>query len=109
MDALPIEEENDCEFVSRAPGVMHACGHDGHTAMLLGTAKILSGMKEGINGPVVICSELSTNDSSSITYPAEQLAAEVIRYYRLPALVVWIGHHPPLSTDGSTPTFDLVD
>jgi amidohydrolase len=52
MDALPIEEENDFEFVSRTPGVMHACGHDGHTAMLLGTAKILSGMKEGINGEV---------------------------------------------------------
>jgi amidohydrolase len=52
MDALPIEEENDFEFVSRTPGVMHACGHDGHTAMLLGTAKILSGMKEGINGEI---------------------------------------------------------
>jgi len=52
MDALPIEEENDFEFASKNPGVMHACGHDGHTAMLLGTAKILSGMKEGINGEV---------------------------------------------------------
>jgi amidohydrolase len=52
MDALPIEEENDFEFASKNPGVMHACGHDGHTAMLLGTAKILSGMKGGINGEV---------------------------------------------------------
>ncbi len=52
MDALPIEEENDFEFASRNPGVMHACGHDGHTAMLLGTAKILSGMRERINGEV---------------------------------------------------------
>jgi amidohydrolase len=52
MDALPIEEENDFEFASRTPGVMHACGHDGHTAILLGTAKILSSMKEGINGEV---------------------------------------------------------
>src|SRR5215208_1805040 len=52
MDALPIEEENDFEFASKNPGVMHACGHDGHTAVLLGTAKILSGMKEGINGEV---------------------------------------------------------
>ena len=52
MDALPIEEENDFEFVSRNPGVMHACGHDGHTAMLLGTAKILSGMRDRIRGEV---------------------------------------------------------
>ena len=52
MDALPITEENDFEFVSKNPGVMHACGHDGHTAMLLGTAKVLSGMKEEIRGEV---------------------------------------------------------
>lgn len=52
MDALPISEENDFEFVSKNPGVMHACGHDGHTAMLLGAAKILSGMKAGIRGEV---------------------------------------------------------
>jgi amidohydrolase len=52
MDALPITEENDFEFASRNPGVMHACGHDGHTAMLLGVAKILAGMKERIRGEV---------------------------------------------------------
>ncbi|MGG3470622.1 M20 family metallopeptidase [Neobacillus pocheonensis] len=52
MDALPIEEENTFEFASQTPGVMHACGHDGHTAMLLGTAKILSGLKEQIKGEV---------------------------------------------------------
>src|SRR5215210_3726361 len=52
MDALPIEEENDFEFVSRNPGIMHACGHDGHTAMLLGAAKILVRMREEITGEV---------------------------------------------------------
>jgi amidohydrolase len=52
IDALPIEEENDFEFVSRNPGVMHACGHDGHAAMLLGTAKILSEMRDCIRGEV---------------------------------------------------------
>ena len=52
MDALPITEENDFEFVSKNPGVMHACGHDGHTAMLLGAAKVFSGMKAKVRGEV---------------------------------------------------------
>lgn len=52
MDALPITEENSFEFASQNPGVMHACGHDGHTAMLLGTAKILSRFRDRINGEI---------------------------------------------------------
>jgi amidohydrolase len=52
MDALPITEENTFEFASKNPGVMHACGHDGHTAMLLGTAKILSNLTEYLSGEI---------------------------------------------------------
>ncbi len=52
MDALPIEEENELEFASQNPGVMHACGHDGHTAILLGTAKVLGELKDHVRGEV---------------------------------------------------------
>lgn len=52
MDALPIHEESDLEYRSTKNGVMHACGHDGHTATLLGTAATLSQMRERIKGEV---------------------------------------------------------
>ena len=46
MDALPIQEINGSEFDSTRPGIMHACGHDSHTAMLLGAATILKGLAD---------------------------------------------------------------
>jgi len=52
MDALPIKEENDIFYKSRNEGIMHACGHDVHTSILLGAAKILTATKDEWEGTV---------------------------------------------------------
>lgn len=53
FDALAIQEENDVPYKSKIDGKMHACGHDGHTATLLGLAKVLNAMKDELAGNVV--------------------------------------------------------
>ncbi|MED1865197.1 M20 family metallopeptidase [Fictibacillus nanhaiensis] len=53
FDALPIQEENESPYKSKVPGVMHACGHDGHTATLLVLAKVLSELKDEVEGTIV--------------------------------------------------------
>lgn len=52
LDALPILEQNDCDYKSKNDGIMHACGHDVHTAVLLGAAEVLSLLKEELPQPV---------------------------------------------------------
>ncbi len=52
MDALPIQETNEVAYKSKNAGVMHACGHDAHTASLLGTAKILNDLKSEFEGTI---------------------------------------------------------
>ena len=86
MDALPITEENDSEFVSRNPGVMHACGHDGHTAMLLGAARILSGMRDEISGEVRFLFQHAEE-----TYPGG--AEEMVRAGAMEGVDAVIGIH----------------
>lgn len=64
MDALPIQEETDLPYQSQNKGVMHACGHDAHIAMLLGAATILSEMRKELKGNVAF-----------IFQPAEEIGA----------------------------------
>ncbi len=52
MDALPLEEKTGAEYASLHPGVMHACGHDGHTAILLNVAEVLMQRRDEIKGSV---------------------------------------------------------
>lgn len=63
MDALPIAEESGRPFASRVEGMMHACGHDAHMAMLLGAGRILNGAKEHLPGRVLL-----------VFQPAEELS-----------------------------------
>lgn len=68
MDALEVSEKNDKPYKSKNEGLMHACGHDGHTAMLLGVAKILSEIKSELPGTVKL-----------IFQPAEEVAQGALR------------------------------
>jgi amidohydrolase len=64
IDALPIDEQSGVEFASENAGVMHACGHDAHTAMLLGAARLLSEAREDLPG----------GELRFVFQPAEELA-----------------------------------
>lgn len=64
LDALPIPEADDLPHASRVPGVSHKCGHDGHMTALIGLARKLSVMREGLRGRVVL-----------LFQPAEEIAA----------------------------------
>ncbi|HET9910380.1 MAG TPA: amidohydrolase [Anaerolineales bacterium] len=64
MDALPITEETGAEYASQTPGVMHACGHDGHTAIGLTVAKILHAHREQLAGTLKFCFQPSEEGTS---------------------------------------------
>ena len=52
LDALPIKEQTDKPYASKTPGLMHACGHDVHTSILLGVAEVLNEIKHLLQNPI---------------------------------------------------------
>ena len=65
MDALPLTEKTNLPYASKIPGVMHACGHDAHTAMLLGTAKALKAMEDQLKCRVLLVFQACEEGSDS--------------------------------------------
>ncbi|MGC8784933.1 MAG: M20 metallopeptidase family protein [Armatimonadota bacterium] len=113
MDALPIEEQSDLPYRSQHPGTMHACGHDGHTTILLGTAAVLAELRTQLRGAVRFYFQPAEEGVSG----AKAMLAEGILQEMPPRWVVALHGRPglPLGSVGvragammaSADTFDI--
>ena len=89
MDALPIHEETDVPFRSEVDGKMHACGHDCHTAMLLGAAKILKSKENEFNGTIKLFFQPAEEGGAGGKLMREEGALENPKVERIFGLHVW--------------------
>jgi len=95
IDALPIEECTGLPFSSQNPGVMHACGHDAHAAMLLGTALVLNEMRDDFNGCVKLIFQPA--EENSIDCGAKKMIADGV--LENPHVDAMIGQHIDVLSD----------
>lgn len=93
MDALPIQEKNNVPYASEVAGVMHACGHDVHTASLLGTSYVLQQMKEKLNGHVRL---IFQPGEERLPGGASYMIRDGILKNPTPAAILGQHVHPPL-------------
>ncbi len=101
MDALPIQEETGAEYASENPGVMHACGHDGHTAIGLTVARILASHRESLPGVVKLVFQPAEEGLGG----AEAMLADGVLENPRPqmALALHLWNEKPLGWIGVTP------
>ncbi|MGD0472948.1 MAG: M20 family metallopeptidase [Candidatus Velthaea sp.] len=91
MDALPIEELGAAPYRSTTPGVMHACGHDGHVSILLGAAQTLCGRRDEVHGTIVFCFQPGEEGSAGNRLMIEAGALEDPHVDRVFALHLYSG------------------
>lgn len=91
MDALPIQEQTDLDFKSKIPGMMHACGHDVHTSILLGVAQVLTELKDEIKGNIKFAFQPAeeANPTGGARYMIEDGVLEDPRVDAAAALHIW--------------------
>src|SRR3954454_5026053 len=78
MDALPVQEDTGLPFASEVPGVMHACGHDTHVAMLLGAARLLAERRDELTGQVVFMVQPGEEGHHGARYMLEEGLLDVV-------------------------------
>mgnify|MGYP002632664906 CR=1 FL=1 len=113
MDALPMDEESGVPFASNTPGKMHACGHDAHTAIALGAAMVLVGMRNQLKGRV----KLIFQPAEELLVGAEAMIKDgvlenpnidfALGYHNLPSMAAGkVGYHGDV-TYASADAFDI--
>ncbi|GAC1441835.1 MAG: M20 family metallopeptidase [Sediminibacterium sp.] len=95
MDALPIREENEVPYKSQREGVMHACGHDVHTTILLGAAKVLNELKEEWEGTVKLIFQPGEERNPG---GASYMIKEGVLEHPRPQGIIGVHVHPGLDT-----------